>query len=267
MAAPGDPVAVPAAPGPPDVSVVVAFLNAARHLPACIESLLSQDAPGVVAEILFVDNGSTDESAALARRYAGIALLREATPGVYAARNTGIRHARAPIVAFTDADCVADRGWLRAVLDGMREPSVGVLLGACRYPEAASLPLRLIAAYENAKAEYVVTRCAPAYHFAYANNMAVRASVFAEAGPFREWPRAADSELVHRMAAARPDLRLAFAPAMRVTHLEFLRGRDRARRLALYTQTNARIPTFRELGVAQRLGVLTRLLRGPRAAA
>ena len=143
----------------------------------------------------------------------------------------------------------------------MRDPAVAILLGHCGYPADASLALRLLGAYENAKTEYVLDRCPPAYHFAYANNMAVRASVFDELGPFEEWQRAADSELVHRLAARRPDLRPAYRRSMRVTHLEFLRARDRARRLSLYTRTNAQIATFRELGVAQRCGVLWQLLR------
>ncbi len=48
---------------------------------------------------------------------------------------------------------------------------------------------------------------------------------------------------------------------MRVTHHEFLTARARARRLGLYTRTNARIETFRELGVGRRLGVLWRMLK------
>ena len=94
--------------------------------------------------------------------------------------------------------------------------------------------------------------------------MAVRASVFAEIGPFEQWARAADSELVHRVARARPDLRLVYRPSMVVTHMEFLRTRDRVRRLSLYTKTNARIQGFRELGIADRVGVLGQLLRARR---
>ena len=188
-------------------------------------------------------------------------MLDEPTPGVYAARNTGIRHAAGALIAFTDADCVVDRDWLRSAVDCLRDPGVAIALGHCSYPAAASVALRFLAAYENAKAEYVIEHCAPAHHFAYANNMAVRAVLFDELGLFREWKRAADSELVHRVASARPDLRTAFCRSMRVTHLEFTRARDRTRRLSLYTRTNAKIPTFRELGAAQRLGVLLHVLR------
>jgi glycosyltransferase involved in cell wall biosynthesis len=246
--------------------VVVPFFNRQQYLSACVESLLAQDHVGGTVEIIMVDNGSTDESASVIGRYPQLTLLREEAPGVYAARNAGIRRARAPLVAFTDADCVTDPEWLRSVCDGMRDPDVAILIGACRYPAGASRALALLAAYENAKAEYVVTHCAPASHFAYANNMAVRASVFEQLGPFREWKRAADTELVHRLAAKRPDLRLVYLRGMRVTHLEFLRLRDRLRRLSLYTQSNSQVASFRELSASQRAGVLLHLLRSRRKA-
>ena len=248
----------------PRVSVIVPFFNRQRYLGACVEALLSQESVGGPVEIILVDNGSSDDGAAAIERYAELIVLRERTPGAYAARNTGIRRARAPIIAFTDADCVVDRDWFKAICDGMRDPNVAVLVGQSSYPAEATLGLKLLAAYENAKAAYVATHCPPAYHFAYANNMAVRTSVFAELGLFEPWERAADSELVHRVALKRPDMRFAFNRSMHVTHLEFLRLRDRLGRLSLYTQTNAKIPTFKELGARERLGVLWHMVRGRR---
>lgn len=246
------------------VSVVVPFFNSERYLAACIESLLAQENVGGPFEILLVDNRSTDASASIAARYPGVTVLEESTPGAYAARNAGIRRAVATVIAFTDADCVAYPDWLRSILDGREDPRTAILVGHFRYPPNASLKLRLLGAYENAKAEYVIDRSEPAHRFAYSNNMAVRASVFEELGPFEEWQRAADSELVHRLAARRPDLELTYHRSMRSTHLEFVRGRQRARRLKLYSRTNSQIATFRELGVAQRLGVLLHLIRNLR---
>jgi glycosyltransferase involved in cell wall biosynthesis len=246
----------------PRVSVVVPFFNSERHIAGCIASLLGQEDVGGTFELIFINNGSTDASPSVVARYPELKVLEEATPGAYAARNTGIREARAPFIAFTDADCVVDRDWLRSVREGMQDPTIGILLGHCRYPPHASRALRALGAYENAKTEYVIERCGAAHRFAYANNMVVRASIFDEIGLFKEWRRAADSELVHRLASRRPDLRLAYRPSMRVTHMEFRRARDRARRLSLYTRTNTQIPTFRELGIRQRLGLILHLLRG-----
>ncbi len=250
---------------PPLVSVVVPFFNSERHLGACIESLLEQKDVGGYFEVILINNRSQDGSAAIARRYRELTVIEETTPGAYAARNTGIRRARASLIAFTDADCVVASDWLRSIQDGMHDSAIAVLLGHCSYPPNATLALRVLAAYENTKTEYVIHHCARAHHFAYANNMAVRASVFAELGPFKEWRRAADSELVHRLASRRPDLRVAYRASMRVTHMEFVLARERARRLSLYTKTNSKIETFRELGVGQRARLLMRLIRGRRA--
>src|SRR5690606_13507221 len=90
----------------PSISVIVPFFQSGRHLRACIEALLGQVDIDGDAEFILVDNGSTDGSGGIAAEYDGIVLLRETTPGAYAARNTGIRYASAPLLAFTDGDCV-----------------------------------------------------------------------------------------------------------------------------------------------------------------
>ena len=250
----------------PCVSVVVPFFESERHLAACIESLLEQRDVGGPFEVILVDNGSTDGSASIVAQFREVIALEEPTPGAYAARNAGIRRARAPLIAFTDADCVADSDWLRSIRDGMRDPSIAILLGHCRYPSDATFALRMLGAYENAKTEFVIESCAPAFHFGYANNMAVRQSVFDELGLFLKWQRAADSEFVHRLASSRLSLRTAYRSSMKITHMEFRRARERARRLSLYTRTNAKITSFRELGFAQRAGLLGHLIRFRREA-
>lgn len=245
----------------PGVSVIVPFFNSEHTLSACIDSLLDQADVEDGYEIILINNGSTDGSPSIAARYSEITTLEEETVGAYAARNAGIGRARARVIAFTDADCMVDGDWLRSIGEGMNDAALAMLLGHCRYPPQASLGLRLLGAYENAKADYVIQRCGAAHHFAYANNMAVKASVFEKLGLFKPWRRGADSELVHRLEANRPDLRVEFRPSMRVTHLEFLSTRERLRRMALYTRTNSQIGGFQELGFMQRVGLLGQLLR------
>lgn len=250
----------------PSISVVVPFFNSERHVAGCIESLLAQEGFETPFEVIFVNNGSTDGSASIVGRFGELIVLEERTPGAYAARNAGIRRARAPLIAFTDADCIVDRHWLRSIRDGMQHSEIAILLGQCLYPPDAPFSLRLLGAYESAKTAYVTRRCAAAHHFGHANNMAVRAAVFEELGLFKEWERAADTELVHRVASRRPDLRLSYRPSMMITHMEFRSARARVRRLRLYTQTNEQVETFRELSVAQRGAVLGQLLRAGRSA-
>lgn len=87
----------------PLVSVVIPNHNYARFLPEAIESVLAQTCGDI--EVLVVDDGSTDGSQKLARRYEGRARwLRQEKGGVARARNLGIRQSRGELLAFLDAD-------------------------------------------------------------------------------------------------------------------------------------------------------------------
>ncbi|MCG8469635.1 MAG: glycosyltransferase [Gemmatimonadetes bacterium] len=242
------------------ISVIVPCLNDARHVAACVESLLAQVGVRGGYEVIFVDNGSTDDSAGIARRYDEITVLDEPVAGAYAARNTGIRRARGEVIAFTDADCVISEDWLQRIQTVMRDPAVALAVGKIRYPETASPLLHALARYENAKLDYVVERGGTSRVFAHANNMAVRASAFEELGLFEEWPRAADSELAHRISRRRPELRVVYDDSMLVTHMEFTSAFDRLKRLGVYRRSNARIEDFEELSALQRLETLRRML-------
>ncbi|MEM6324322.1 MAG: glycosyltransferase family A protein [Pseudomonadota bacterium] len=84
-------------------SVIIPAYNSAASLPASIEAALAQTQPAL--EILVIDDGSTDDTAAVAARYGNrIRLLRQANAGQGAARNHGLREARGEFVTFLDAD-------------------------------------------------------------------------------------------------------------------------------------------------------------------
>ncbi|MCX6954347.1 MAG: glycosyltransferase family A protein, partial [Verrucomicrobia bacterium] len=90
--------------GPPLVSVVIPCFNSARWLPATLDSVLAQTWPRV--EIIVVDDGSRDDSLAVARRYAsrGVRVESIANSGAAAARNHGLALARGDYLQFLDAD-------------------------------------------------------------------------------------------------------------------------------------------------------------------
>lgn len=113
----------------PRASVVVATRNRASRLAALLASLRRQTLPVSQFEVIAVDDCSTDATPAVLGREqeAGVldlrAIRRTARGGSAAARNDGWCAARAPLVAFTDDDCVADRRWLeRAVEAWQRNP-------------------------------------------------------------------------------------------------------------------------------------------------
>lgn len=94
------------------ISVVIPAWNAAHLLPRSIESVLAQTLP--VREILVCDDGSTDNTAEVAERYAGsVRLLRQPHRGTSVTRNAGILAAAGEWIAFLDADDV----WLSHKLE------------------------------------------------------------------------------------------------------------------------------------------------------
>ena len=93
----------------PTISVVVPVLNGARSLPALLDALTRQTLGRDRFELIVVDNGSRDRTAAIALA-AGARVIGEPRRGRARARNTGVAAATAPAIAFTDADCVPAPG-------------------------------------------------------------------------------------------------------------------------------------------------------------
>src|SRR3954447_8793701 len=103
----------------PAVSVVVPVRDGARVIGECLDALTAQrGAPPY--EVLVVDNGSTDSTAATVLAHPSApTLLSESRPGSYAARNAGISAAVGSILAFTDADCTPTPTWLAEAVEAL----------------------------------------------------------------------------------------------------------------------------------------------------
>ncbi|MDR0416740.1 MAG: glycosyltransferase, partial [Propionibacteriaceae bacterium] len=120
----------PGAAGPPLFSVVSAVYNVAAYLPAFIAALERQSFPAGRVEIIMVDDGSTDDSAACldgwqARRPGQVRVLREANQGQAAARNLGLEQATGEWVTFIDPDdFVADDYFERVAAFVAAQPDV-----------------------------------------------------------------------------------------------------------------------------------------------
>ncbi len=238
-----------------DISVVVPFYNAGRHIEDCIKALLTQDYPSTRYEIIMVDNNSTDGSADLVRKYASIRLLAEPKQGAYAARNRGVAAAKGRIIAFTDADCVPNADWLQKIMAAMRAPGVELVQGG-RLFALESPALSILAAHESERAAYVFSAKSSSICYGYTNNMAVRRDLFGRIGPFLEIDRSADSIFVYRVIEDYSPEVIRYVPDMRIRHLEitsvwqwlrkrFIYGRS-------YQQYRDKRPGRRELTSAER---------------
>ncbi len=95
----------------PKVSVMVASYNGERTLELCLNSLQALNYPDY--EVILVDDGSTDRTPEIGRRFPNVRYIRhEKNMGLSSARNTGINAAEGEVIAFTDSDCRADEDWL-----------------------------------------------------------------------------------------------------------------------------------------------------------
>ena len=111
------------------VAVVVPVHDHATLLDGLLASLAPEVA-AVGAEVVVVDDGSTDDSGAVAARHGATVVRLGTSGGPYVARNVGWRRTTADVVAFTDARCRARPGWLAGLVDALStDPGLAVVGG------------------------------------------------------------------------------------------------------------------------------------------
>lgn len=118
-------------PAPVQASVIIPAFNAAEHIDAQLRALARQQTT-VSWDLIVADNGSSDETVAIVRRFASdypvpVRIVdASARRGVAAARNIGADVAEAPLLLFADADDVVDERWVQEMVLALREqPFVG----------------------------------------------------------------------------------------------------------------------------------------------
>ena len=101
----------------PAVSVVISTYNRCASLVGALESVLAQETSGADYEVIVVDNNSTDQThevveSFIAHGHQRLRYIFEGRQGLSHARNAGVAHARASLIAFTDDDVRAARDWV-----------------------------------------------------------------------------------------------------------------------------------------------------------
>jgi glycosyltransferase involved in cell wall biosynthesis len=196
-----------------DVSVVIPVRNGASTIAQCLAALAEQTIrPG---EVIVVDDGSTDDTPDIARRF-GAEVLTQDHAGAGAARNRGARAAHGDLLLFTDADCAPVADWVERLVETLDGDGVAAARGVTTsdQPEPAARfaqleydeKYRQLARHESV--ELVAT-----YSAAY------RRDAFWRFGGFDEGFSGAtseDQELSFRLADA--GLKIAFVPGAAVRH-------------------------------------------------
>jgi GT2 family glycosyltransferase len=169
----------------PAASVVVPTSNRADYLEVALASVAAQDAD-FDYEVLVIDDGSDDRTAAVIEA-AGVRSLRnEEARGPNAARNSGAELAAADLIVLIDDDVYAPPGWLQAMVDGAaRHPEAGAFGGPIRArlegpaPRGCGRERPPITSLDLGPADTDT-------ELVWSANMALRRSAFETVGPFDE---------------------------------------------------------------------------------
>jgi len=107
----------------PKISVVIPVKNMAGKIEQCLKAVFAQSLPP--HEVIVVDGHSTDGTAAIARNFSTKVIYQD-YGAAGAARQIGVAHAEGEYLAFTDADCIPGKDWLKKLAGGFDEGIVGV---------------------------------------------------------------------------------------------------------------------------------------------
>ncbi|KPK32131.1 MAG: hypothetical protein AMS24_04930 [Chlamydiae bacterium SM23_39] len=109
-----------------DISVIIPVYDDKRII-NCLNALCAQKFKGIF-EIIVVENDKTQKILKLIKNYK-ITYLCCHKKGSYFTRNMGINHAKGKIIVFTDADCIANKDWLKKIWQTFQNPEINIIAG------------------------------------------------------------------------------------------------------------------------------------------
>jgi glycosyltransferase involved in cell wall biosynthesis len=117
----------------PTVSIIIAARNESANVKVLLDSLMKQDYPSDLLEIILVDDHSTDETASIAAAYANVKLIRLAGKnlgiGKKKAISEAIRQSSGRVLLFTDADCSMGPQWVRSMVGCLHSTHTQLVCG------------------------------------------------------------------------------------------------------------------------------------------
>lgn len=198
----------------PRISVVVCSHNGAATIDDCLAGVTELDYPDF--EAIVVDDGSSDETAALARRHPDVRVIHVEHGGLSRARNVGLAAADGEIVAYLDDDACPDRDWLRYLATSFAHTDHAGIGGPNIPPPTERLLERAIAGGPGGPIHVLLTDTL-AEHIPGCN-MAFRRAALEAVGGFDERFHVAGDDVDLCWRLQQTGATLGFSPAAVVEH-------------------------------------------------
>jgi glycosyltransferase involved in cell wall biosynthesis len=226
-----------------NMSIVLPTRNRARPLRVTLDSLAGVANLAESCEIVIVDNGSCDDTLAVARAFAeshgdlSVRVCSEPVPGLVAGRHRGVKESSGEVIAFVDDDVRFDRTWALALLQGFVDSAVGMACGPTHPRFEVPPPAWLSAMWRSGGeglrflGELSLLDFGDAARpidpvFVWGLNMAIRRAVLLELGGFHPdgvpWGLRryrGDGETGLSLAARGAGVRAVYLPEARVHHV------------------------------------------------
>jgi biofilm PGA synthesis N-glycosyltransferase PgaC len=123
----------------PSITFLVPAYNEEKNIGKCLESILNLNYPKDKLEVIVIDDGSTDNTAKIVKKFKGVKLIRQENQGKAAALNNGLEHVKTELVACMDADSFPDKDFLLKMIGYMERKNVASVTPAIKVLKAETL--------------------------------------------------------------------------------------------------------------------------------
>ncbi|MCM8784517.1 MAG: glycosyltransferase [Candidatus Omnitrophica bacterium] len=113
----------------PKVSIVIPGYNCAKTIEENLRACFNQDYLRDLYEVIFVDDGSTDNTGDIVRQFP-VKYIYQKNSGPAQARNKGWQEAEGEIIIFTDSDCIPDKQWIKNLVRNFNHKKIGAVGGS-----------------------------------------------------------------------------------------------------------------------------------------
>ena len=211
-----------------ELSIAVCTYNRADVLLKCLESLSDQSTSSELFEVLIIDNNSTDYTKKIAddfcEKYNNFRYVFETRQGHSQARNRAIAEAKGKYLAYIDDDAIADKNWIKSILDCFANSDANVVGGPVE-PFIDSEKNYNIESHKFDCGNERKRMVPPGFDFGFSTcNVCFKKSLFDEVGLFSEnfgivngkLQMGEDSEMGYRLLKA--GKKFYYEPGMKVRH-------------------------------------------------